>query len=82
MVKIDDDFEGFPRRSLEGEGVEAGLAVGISELITRIKELEDKYEKQLLKHEIEMQQEKHKNELLNKDLEIMKLQLEIKNKFN
>ena len=27
-------------------------------LITRIKELEDKYEKQLLKHELEIEQEK------------------------
>jgi len=45
----------------------------ISELITKIKELEDKYEKQELKHQLELQQEKFNNELLKKELEIAKL---------
>lgn len=58
----------------------------ISELIIKIKELEDKYEKQMLKHELELQQNKHElqqnkheNILLRKDLEIIKLQMQINN---
>lgn len=58
----------------------------ISELITRIKELEDKYEKELLKHELELekvnhnlelQKEKYENQLLKKDLENIKLQIQL-----
>jgi hypothetical protein len=58
----------------------------ISELITRIKELEDKYEKQLLTHQIELEQVKHNlelskekydHELLKKDFEIIKLQMQL-----
>jgi hypothetical protein len=56
----------------------------ISELITKIKELEDKYEKLSLTHQIELQnvkfqneiqKEKYEKELLKKDIEIMKIQL-------
>lgn len=56
----------------------------VSELITKIKELEDKYEKILLTHKIELQnethardiqREKYENELLKKDIEIMKILL-------
>jgi hypothetical protein len=63
----------------------------ISELITKIKELEDKYEKQLLNHKYEMQQithtntllenklemqrEKYEHEMLKKEVEIMKMQM-------
>ena len=49
----------------------------ISELITKIKELENKNEKQLLTHQLELSKEKHENEILKKDLEIMKLQLQL-----
>jgi hypothetical protein len=49
----------------------------ISELITKIKELEHKNEKQLLTHQLELSKEKHENEILKKDLEIMKLQLQL-----
>ena len=58
----------------------------ISELITRIKELEDKYERQLLTHQIELEQVKHNlelskekydHELLKKDFEIIKLQMQL-----
>jgi hypothetical protein len=58
----------------------------ISELITKIKDLENKYEKQLLnneletqnyKHKLELQKEKYENNLLKKDLEIMKLQMQL-----
>jgi hypothetical protein len=54
----------------------------ISELVTKIKELEDKYEKQELKHQLELdkvkynlelQKEKYENELLKKEVEILKL---------
>jgi hypothetical protein len=55
----------------------------VSELITKIKDLEDKYEKQELKHnnelqtvmyEKELQKHQYENELLKKDYEILKLQ--------
>lgn len=58
----------------------------ISELITKIKELEDKYEKQSLVHELELEKVKHNlefskekydHELLKKDFEIMKLQMQL-----
>jgi hypothetical protein len=65
----------------------------ISELINRIKELEDQNEKQMLKHQLETQQlihqletqqlihqnqkEKYENQLLKKELEIMKLQIQL-----
>jgi hypothetical protein len=42
----------------------------ISELITKIKDLENKLEKQTLQQQIELQNEIHKNELLNKDLQL------------
>jgi hypothetical protein len=44
----------------------------ISELVTRIKELEDKYEKELLNHKLEMQQLQHNNTLLENKLEMQK----------
>jgi len=47
----------------------------ISELITRIKELEDKLEKQTLQHQIELQNEKHKIELQNKDLQLLEYKI-------
>ena len=63
----------------------------ISELVTKIKELEDMYEKQQLNHTIEMQKVEHNNiilqnkleiqkekydhELLKKEVEIMKMQI-------
>ena len=63
----------------------------ISELITKIKELEDKFEKQELKHrfemqelthtnillenKLEMQKEKYEHEILKKEMEIMKMQI-------
>lgn len=63
----------------------------ISELVTKIKELEDMYEKQQLNHTIEMQKvehnniilqnklemqkEKYEHELLKKEVEIMKMQI-------
>jgi hypothetical protein len=63
----------------------------ISELVTKIKELEDMYEKQQLNHTIEMQKvehnniilqnklemqkEKHEHELLKNEVEIMKMQI-------
>jgi len=59
----------------------------ISELITKIKDLEDKYEKQELNHKLELlsvnhklelQKEKYENELMKKELAIMKLQLSSK----
>ena len=62
----------------------------ISELVIKIKELEDKYEKQELKHkygnqalifekeklnnELELQKEKYEHLLLKKDFELLKLQ--------
>lgn len=65
----------------------------ISELVTRIKELEDKYERELLNHKLEMQQVQHENillqnklemqkekyehEILKKEVEIMKMQMRI-----
>jgi hypothetical protein len=59
----------------------------ISELVTKIKDLEDKYEKLQLnhtidlqkeRHERELQKEKYENELLKKEVELMKLQLKYK----
>ena len=44
----------------------------ISELVTRIKELEDKYEKELLNHKLEMQELQHNNTLLENKLEMQK----------
>lgn len=44
----------------------------ISELVTRIKELEDKYERELLNHKLEMQQLQHNNTLLENKLEMQK----------
>jgi len=44
----------------------------ISELVTRIKELEDKYERELLNHKLEMQQLQHNNILLQNKLEMQK----------
>lgn len=44
----------------------------ISELVTRIKELEDKYEKELLNHKLEMQQLQHNNTILQNKLEMQK----------
>ena len=61
----------------------------ISELITKIKELEDKNEKQSLNHQLEIQKvnhqlelskEKYENSLLRKDLEIIKLQNQLLSK--
>jgi hypothetical protein len=70
----------------------------ISELITKIKELKENNDKQLLKHELELlnsrhelesqnskynldlQSSKHENILLNKDLEIIKLQIQLNNR--
>ena len=59
----------------------------ISELITRIKDLEDKLEKQTLQHQIELQHEKHQIELQNKDLELLQykikfLEIQLTNKKN
>lgn len=48
----------------------------ISEVITKIKELEDKYEKQKLNHQIELQKEKEKNLVLNHQIELQKQQYE------
>ena len=47
----------------------------ISELITRIKNLEDKLEKQSLQHQIELQNEKHKIELQSKDLQLLEYKI-------
>ena len=49
----------------------------ISELITKIKNLEDKLEKQELHHTIELQNEKHKIELQSKEIEILNYKLKI-----
>lgn len=49
----------------------------ISELITKIKELENKIEKQSLTYELGMEKMKHENEILKKDTEIIKLKLQL-----
>lgn len=58
----------------------------ISELITRIKELEDKNEKLLLTHQLElarekhineMIQQKHSNELKDKDIELLQFKVKL-----
>jgi hypothetical protein len=49
----------------------------ISELITKIKELEDRLEKERLQHEIELQYERHKNEIKNKDIEILEYKIKL-----
>jgi hypothetical protein len=52
----------------------------ISELITKIKYLEDKYEKQQLLHELELLKEQNLNKLLKKDIEIKLLEEQNTNK--
>jgi hypothetical protein len=49
----------------------------ISELITKIKELEEKNNILLLNHHIELQFEKHASELKNKDIELKNKDIEI-----
>lgn len=49
----------------------------ISELITKIKELENKLEKQSLTYELGLEKVKHENEILKKDTEIIKLKLQL-----
>jgi hypothetical protein len=51
----------------------------IYELITKIKNLEEKYEKQELNHQLELSKEKHETNILKKDMKIMKLMTSVKN---
>ena len=50
----------------------------ISEFVTRIKDLEQSMNVQKLRFELELQKDRHENELLRKDLEITQLRLSLK----